>query len=64
MKTFLLGGVAAAILATVAPSFAQAPAPARIAKTHTRADVTARVQKQFARIDANRDGAITQAEAA
>lgn len=60
MKSFLFGGVAAAVLATAA--VAQTPQAAGQAKVHTRADVTARVQKQFARLDADRDGAITQAE--
>ncbi|MFL6734104.1 MAG: hypothetical protein ACJ8EY_05360, partial [Sphingomicrobium sp.] len=63
MKTFLLGGVAAILMASVAPAIAQAPVPgARAAKLHTRAEVTAKVQQHFARVDANKDGAITQAE--
>jgi len=64
MKKFLLGGVAAAVLTTVAVAQAPAPAPAaKVAKVHTRAEVAAKVQQHFARIDANHDGAITQAEA-
>lgn len=63
MKTFLLSGVAAALLAGTALA-AQAP----VAQTQppmqvqSRAAVSARVQQQFARLDADRDGAITQAE--
>lgn len=63
MKAFLMGGVAAAILAGVAPAIAQAPATQTLAaKVHTRAEVQARVQQHFARVDSNRDGAITEAE--
>ncbi|MBA3510804.1 EF-hand domain-containing protein, partial [Sphingomonas sp.] len=61
MKTFLFGGVAAVALAAVAPAVAQVPA-AGAAKVQSRADVAAKVQRKFARLDANRDGAITQAE--
>jgi Ca2+-binding EF-hand superfamily protein len=62
MKSFLLGGLAAALMPTAA--LAQAPAPAaKIGKTHTRAEVAAKVQQHFARADADRDGVITQAEA-
>ncbi len=59
MKKFLFGGVAAAVLTTVA--VAQAPGP-RANQVHTRAQVATKVQKQFTRVDANRDGAVTQAE--
>jgi Ca2+-binding EF-hand superfamily protein len=66
MKSFLLGGVAAVLLTTVAPAIAQnaAGSAPRAAEVQTRAEVTARVQKQFARVDADRNGAITQAEVA
>jgi len=61
MKNVLFGGLAATLLSTVA--MAQAPAPAdRAAKTHTRAEVAAKVERHFASADSNRDGAITQAE--
>ena len=63
MKTFLLGGAAAILLGSIAPALAQtAVAPVRQAKVHTRAEVTAKVQQRFARLDANRDGVLTQAE--
>ena len=63
MKTFLLGGAAAILLGSVAPAIAQAPGtPIRQAKVHTRAEVVAKVQQRFARVDANHDGLITQAE--
>lgn len=63
MKTFLLGGAAAILLGSVAPAIAQAPvAPIRQAKIHTRSEVVAKVQQRFARVDANHDGLITQAE--
>ena len=65
MKKLLVGG---AVLALSVPALAQiAPAPApkvqQAAKIHTRADVQAKVAKHFARIDANRDGFVTKAEA-
>ena len=74
MKTTLFGGVAAAAFLAVAPSFAQAPAvapaphaamapPVNVMKTHTRAEVQARVAEHFARLDSNRDGFLTKAEA-
>jgi Ca2+-binding EF-hand superfamily protein len=70
MKTISIGG-AVAILVT-GTAFAQAaPTPltspvaphSRMAKPQTRADVQARVQRMFARLDANRDGFIDKAEA-
>src|SRR5687768_14961943 len=62
MKIILLGGVAAVFLGSVV--IAQVPATGqRAAKAHTRAEVTAKVERHFARADANRDGAITQDEA-
>jgi Ca2+-binding EF-hand superfamily protein len=48
--------------AAVAQPAAQSPA-APVAKVQTRANVQARIAKQFARLDANRDGFVTQAEA-
>lgn len=59
MKKFLLGGVAAAVLTTVA--VAQAPAQ-RANAVQTRGQVAAKVQLHFTRVDANKDGAITQVE--
>ena len=59
MKTLLFGGVAAAVLASAA--IAQVPNP-RANQVHSRAQVAAKVQQHFARVDTNRDGAITQAE--
>ena len=69
MKTFLLASVAAAAALAVAPALAQtasAPTAAqhhgRFAQTESRAEVQSRVQQHFAKLDANRDGFITQAE--
>ena len=62
MKAILFAG--AALLAV--PALAQVAttaAPARTPKVHTRADVQARVAEHFAKVDANRDGFITKAEA-
>ena len=71
MKTLLLSAVAAAAVAAMAPAAAQTAAPQAspaakkpvAAKPVTRADVTQRVQQHFARLDANKDGAVTKAEA-
>ena len=69
MKTLLIGGAAllasAAAIAQVAPAPPSAPiarAP-MAAKIHTRAEVQARVAEHFAKVDTNRDGVITKAEA-
>ena len=62
MRKILFTGFALATLAAV-PALAQpAPEGVRSAEPMTRASVQARVQAQFARMDANRDGFITQAE--
>ena len=66
MKTFLIGGAAAVALASIAPAVAQPAAQTqapREAKVHSRADVQAKVAEHFARIDTNRDGFVTTAEA-
>jgi Ca2+-binding EF-hand superfamily protein len=65
MKKLLISG---AVLALAVPALAQvAPAPGtqiqRAVKVQTRADVQTKVAKHFERIDANRDGVITKAEA-
>jgi Ca2+-binding EF-hand superfamily protein len=64
MKTLLICGAAAAALVT-ATAIAQAPqAPAPIARNVlTRAEVQGRVSRHFAKLDANRDGFVTKAEA-
>jgi Ca2+-binding EF-hand superfamily protein len=70
MKTFLLAAAALLTLATFAPAAAQTPAPATDASAHhmhmmqpvTRAAFLQRVQKHFARVDANHDGFVTQDE--
>lgn len=69
MKKFLLAGAAAFGLAGTGVAIAQvAPQPTmkpmHMAKPQTRADVQARVQKMFARLDTNRDGFIDQSEIA
>ncbi|MBA3512731.1 EF-hand domain-containing protein [Sphingomonas sp.] len=74
IKYLLAGGAAAATIA-LAPALAQSvqPAPApnvlihrapMAAKVHTRASVQQTVARHFARLDANRDGFVTKAEAA
>ncbi|HET7817503.1 MAG TPA: calcium-binding protein [Sphingomicrobium sp.] len=67
MKTLLIGG---AILALAVPAIAQvaqpaptAPAAPHAQKVHTRAEVQAKVAEHFARLDTNRDGFVTKAEA-
>ncbi len=61
MKTFVLAAAAAAALLAV-PTLGQAPA-GQGAQPMTLAAMQARVQAQFARTDANRDGFLTRAEA-
>lgn len=70
MNKLLLGGVAVATIAAAGVAFAQVapqaapPAPrAKAMKVQTRADIQARVARQFARLDTNRDGVVTKAEA-
>ena len=74
MKTLLLSAAAAVAIVTVGPALAQTAAPAAQApatqqrplksmKAISRADIVQKVQKHFARLDANGDGAVTQAEA-
>ena len=73
MKAYLLGAAAAAVALAVVPALAQvapAPAPApqvhrapMAAKVQTRAEVQAKVAEHFARLDTNRDGFVTRAEA-
>lgn len=68
MKPFLIAGAAVAALAGITPIIAQTTQPpassprADSAKVHTRADVQSRVAARFAKLDANRDGFVTQAE--
>ena len=65
MNKLLIGG--AALLASAAAIAQVAPAPAapqaKAAKVHTRAEVQAKVAEHFARLDTNRDGSVTRAEA-
>ena len=66
MKKLLIGG--AALLVSVAAYAQVAPAPpapsAPMAqKVQTRAEMQAKVAEYFARLDTNRDGAVTKAEA-
>ena len=70
MKKFLFGGAAAACVVAGTAAFAQAPAPVSsspyrplVQKAVTRAEVQAKVAQHFARLDANRDGFVTKAEA-
>jgi len=65
MKKLLIGGAAllasAAAIAQVAPVQHAQTGPA--AKVHTRAEVQAKIAQHFAKLDTNRDGALTKAEA-
>ena len=66
MKKLLIGG--AALLASAAAIAQVAPAPVaasqtKAAKVHTRAEVQAKVAEHFAKLDTNRDGSVTKAEA-
>jgi Ca2+-binding EF-hand superfamily protein len=75
MNKYLLGGSVAAVLVATTSAIAQVPAPAPVAPqvhnqawqgrtaVQTRAEVAAHVRKMFDRLDANRDGSITKAEA-
>jgi Ca2+-binding EF-hand superfamily protein len=74
MKKALFAGVAAAAFIATAPSIAQntsaaaqAAAPAAphapMAREHTRDEVVAKVREHFAKLDGNRDGFVTKAEA-
>ena len=62
MKLITLAGVAAAALLSVPALAQQGDFGARFGQPMTRASMQARVQAQFARLDANRDGFITQGE--
>lgn len=66
MSKLLIGGAAllasAAAIAQVAPVAGQAP-QAKAERVHTRAEVQAKVAEHFAKLDTNRDGAVTKAEA-
>lgn len=65
MKKLLIGG--AALLASAAALAQVAPGPvvqqAQATKVHTRAEVQAKIAQHFARLDSNRDGVLTKAEA-
>lgn len=68
MKKLFLGGAAAAAALTILPALAQAPTPVAPRahmqdRTQTRADVAQHVQSMFARLDADRNGWLTKAEA-
>ena len=71
MTKYLLGAAAAAAVVDISPAIAQTgqPAPnvlihhAPAAKAHTRADVGNHVRTMFERLDTNRDGYVTKAEA-
>jgi hypothetical protein len=70
MSRYLLVGTAAAAMIGLAPAVAQTAQPApqvfvqRIpAKAHTRAEVGTHVRAMFERLDTNRDGYVTKAEA-
>ncbi len=65
MKKLLIGCAAllasAAAIAQVAPVAQTQNAP--VAKVHTRAQVQAKIAEHFAKLDTNRDGSLTKAEA-
>lgn len=64
MLKMMIAGVGVAALAATA-ALAQVPGTAAVPRdgVQTRAEVTQRVQTMFARMDANRDGFLTQEEA-
>ena len=66
MSKLLIGGaallVSAAAVAQIAPVAGQAP-QAKAERVHTRAEVQAKIAEHFAKLDTNRDGAVTKAEA-
>ena len=53
---------ASPLIAQPAPPAVAPPAPMATNKTVTRAEVEAKVQRHFAKVDANRDGVVTPAE--
>jgi cell pole-organizing protein PopZ len=72
MKRFLFSAAAFALIAPAAaqvaspnvqPARPQAQPAPQAPKAQTRADVQAMVAQHFARLDANRDGFVTKAEA-
>jgi Ca2+-binding EF-hand superfamily protein len=78
MNKLLIGAAALAVVTPAIAQVAQAPAQAPVAanapapaaqqapramKVHTRAEVQAKVAEHFARLDTNRDGFLTKAEA-
>ena len=65
MKKLLIGGAVLALAVPALAQVAQAPAPQMQhgMKVQTRAEVQAKVAEHFARVDTNRDGFVTKAEA-
>lgn len=64
MNKLLIGGAALLASAAAIAQVAPVPAPqAKAAKVHTRAEVQAKVAEHFAKLDTNRDGSVTKAEA-
>ena len=70
MSKFLLGAAAAAAVVAISPAIAQTAQPAPNVmiqrapmKAHTRAEVGTHVRAMFERLDTNRDGYVTKAEA-
>jgi Ca2+-binding EF-hand superfamily protein len=64
MMKLLIGGAALVLAVPALAQIAPAPTPApRAEKIQTRADVQAKIAKHFARLDSNRDGFVTKAEA-
>lgn len=63
MKSLMVGLLAAAAVPALAQTAAPAPAPAPMAdRVITRADMLQKVQQHFAKLDANHDGVLTEAE--
>ena len=68
MNKYLLAGTAAAVLIGGSAAIAQVAHPAHgahgahMAQVKSRADVQTGVAKMFARVDANKDGFVTQDE--
>lgn len=63
MKKLLISAGIAAAMVGIAPAIAQVAPAAKAANGHSRAEVQAKIAEHFARLDSNRDGFVTMAEA-
>ena len=63
MKKLLIGSAALFASAAGIAQVANSPAAAPATKVHTRAEVQAKIAQHFTKLDTNRDGSLTKAEA-